>query len=89
MQACIPKALYVLISCLDPITGRDANPLIDHSIRTEQNFLLEDVHAILEGFGIDSSYPMHVPLENFPIIALWEAIENMFKGHIERLLRGH
>ena len=48
MQACIPKALYVLLSCLDPITGRDANPLIDQSIRTDQNFLLEDVHAILE-----------------------------------------
>jgi len=34
-------------------------------------------------------YPMHVSLESFPIIALWEAIKKMFKGHTERLLRGH
>ena len=42
----------------------------------------------LGSFRIDTSYPMHEPLESFPIIPLWEAIK-MFKGHIERLLRKH
>jgi len=30
---------------------------------------------------------MHVPLESFPIIAVWEAIKKTLKGHIEGLLR--
>ena len=25
----------------------------------------------LKHVGVDTSYPMHVPLENFPIIAVW------------------
>jgi len=38
----------VAIDLLSGITGRDANPLIDQTIRTDENCLLEDVHAILE-----------------------------------------
>jgi len=38
---------------------------------------------------VDIPYPMHVPLQSFSVIALWEAIKKTFKGHIERLSRGH
>ena len=38
---------------------------------------------------VDTSYPTHLPLESFPIVALWEASKKTFKGHTERLLRGH
>lgn len=40
----------------------------------------------LKHVGVDTSYSMHVPLENL-IIAVWEAIKKTLKGHIEGLLR--
>ena len=28
----------------------------------------------LKHVGVDTSYPMHVPLEDFPIIAVWKQL---------------
>jgi len=44
---------------------------------------------------VDASYPImyckNVPLERFPIIALWEVIKKQLRcsRDIERLLKGH